>query len=335
MIRLEPGVQRPRRRSDWRSGSCRDSAWLLVQVFRHLGLAARFVSGYLIQLKRRREAARRPGGPARPTSPTCTPGPRSTCRAPAGSGSTRRRGCSPARGTSRSPARPTRRAPRRSPGRSPGRRTRRRADETCVPEFDFEMSVTRDPRRPAGHEAVHATTQWREIDAPRPRGSTSGCEAGDVRLTMGGEPTFVSVDDREGAEWNTAGAGPDEAGARRPAARRGSATGSRRAGLLHSRAGQVVSGRVAAALGALVLLAARRRPDLGRPRLWSPTRPATMGTARSKPGASRASWPAGSGVDPDVLHAGLRGRLVLPLERAAAAVERRPAQEQPRRPRGA
>jgi transglutaminase-like putative cysteine protease len=46
-VREEPGIQTPAETLRSRSGSCRDFALLFMEAARHMGLAARYVSGYL------------------------------------------------------------------------------------------------------------------------------------------------------------------------------------------------------------------------------------------------------------------------------------------------
>ncbi|HXF17825.1 MAG TPA: transglutaminase family protein, partial [Burkholderiales bacterium] len=190
IVRMEPGIQPCEETLALRRGSCRDSAWLLVQIFRHLGLAARFASGYLIQLTADVKALDGPSGPDKdftdlhawtevyipgagwvgldPTSGlfageghiplACTPAPSSAA---------------PVIGYT----------------------------DVSEVEFGFHMSVSRvheDPRV----TLPYSEQRWADIDALA-RKVDSQLAAWDVRLTMGGEPTFVSIDDMDGAEWNT------------------------------------------------------------------------------------------------------------------------------------
>jgi len=188
-IRLEPGVQTPEETLTKLSGSCRDSAWLLCQLMRHCGLAARFVSGYLIQLKPDVKSLDGPSGAEKdftdlhawcevylpgagwigldPTSGllageghiplACTPDP--TSAAPISGGV-----------------------------------------DKCETEFAFDMTVTRIYESPRV-TLPYSDEQWEKIESLG-HAIDADLKKADVRLTMGGEPTFVSIDDPDGPEWN-------------------------------------------------------------------------------------------------------------------------------------
>ncbi|WP_437206136.1 DUF2126 domain-containing protein [Planctomicrobium sp. SH664] len=206
LIRMEPGVQSPEETLTLGSGSCRDSAWLLVQALRHVGLAARFVSGYLIQLAPDQKSLDGPSGTEvdftdlHAWTEVYLPGAGwigldATSGLLAGEGHIPL-ACTP----DPSSAAPISGSLSALP--LPG------GPKEIDVDFDVSMTVTRiheDPRvtKPCTPE------QWAAIDRLGDE-IDRRLQSGDVRLTMGGEPTFVSIDDMEGAEWNNAAVGPDK-----------------------------------------------------------------------------------------------------------------------------
>jgi uncharacterized protein (DUF2126 family) len=195
LIRMEPGVQTPEETLVKASGSCRDSGWLLVQLLRHLGLAARFVSGYLIQLKSDVKSLDGPSGTEvdftdlHAWCEVFLPGAGwigldPTSGLLAGEGHIPL-ACSPD---------PSSAAPVTG------------ALDECETTFEHHMKVSRVWEAPRV-TLPYTEEQWLDIQDLGTR-VDADLRRHDVRLTQGGEPTFVSVDDRDGAEWNTEALGP-------------------------------------------------------------------------------------------------------------------------------
>ena len=302
-------------------GSCRDSAWLLVSILRQLGLAARFVSGYLVQLASDVEALDGPSGPAadftdlHAWAEVYIPGAGWIGLDPT-SGLFAGEGHIPLAATPH----PASAAPITG------------ATEPCEVDAGVRQHRHPRPRGPARHAALHRRGVASDLRA-RPAGRRAAGR-GDVRLTIGGEPTFVSIDNQVDAEWTTAADGPHKRQRASDLAARLKPVWAP-AGAGPARPGQVVSRRAVAALADRAALAHRRAAAVDRRRrCWPtrgrPSRERTPSTTRPPTGCSPGSPTAWDCRPPGA--AGLRGPAA-PAGRQGPPARRDPVDAE-RRPRG-
>src|SRR5271157_1088468 len=191
VTRMDPGVQSCEQTLEKRSGSCRDSAWLLVEMLRHLGFAARFVSGYLIQLEDESapDAPKVDSTELHAWAEAFLPGAGWIGMDPT-SGLFAGEGHIPLVCT------PT--ASQAAPIEG--------TSEPANVKFSHSMAIRRlnDPRRPSKPFTDEDWLRIRQVA----HSVDEELKVQDVRLTMGGEPTYVSIDDPESPQWNIDAAGP-------------------------------------------------------------------------------------------------------------------------------